>query len=105
MNEPKRPLPRADEFDTQAFWAGTKDKEFRYQQCKQCETVVFYARRHCTGCLDGELEWKVASGRATVYTYSIVRVEDPLTEVAIGMPLEIEWEEHDDLCIPLFKPA
>ena len=137
MNEPKRPLPRADEFDTQAFWAGTKDKEFRYQQCKQCETVVFYARRHCTGCLDGELEWEVASGRATVYTYSIVRqsyhpffrnqvpyavawvdleegprilsnivgVEDPLTEVAIGMPLEIEWEEHDDLCIPLFKPA
>ena len=137
MNEPKRPLPRADEFDTQAFWAGTKDKEFRYQQCKQCETVVFYARRHCTRCLDGELEWKVASGRATVYTYSIVRqsyhpffrnqvpyavawvdleegprilsnivgVEDPLTEVAIGMPLEIEWEEHDDLCIPLFKPA
>ena len=137
MNEPKRPLPRADEFDTQAFWAGTKEKEFRYQQCKQCETVVFYARRHCTGCLDGALEWKVASGRATVYTYSIVRqsyhpffrnqvpyavawvdleegprilsnivgVEDPLTEVTIGMPLEIEWEEHEDLCIPLFKPA
>ena len=137
MNEPKRPLPRADEFDTQAFWAGTKEKEFRYQQCKQCEPVVFYARRHCTGCLDGELEWKVASGRATVYTYSIVRqsyhpffrnqvpyavawvdleegprilsnivgVEDPLTEVTIGMPLEIEWEEHEDLCIPLFKPA
>jgi hypothetical protein len=36
---------------------------------------------------------------------NIVGVEDPLTEVSIGMPLEIEWEEHDDLCIPLFKPA
>ena len=137
MNDPVRPLPRTDEFDTREFWAGTKEKVFRYQQCRNCETVIFYARRHCTGCIDGDLEWKTASGRATLYTYSVVRqsyhpffrnqvpyavawidleegprilsnvvgVADPLKDIHIGMPLELEWEEHETLCIPLFRPA
>jgi len=137
MNEPIRPQPKADEFDTREFWAATKNKELKYQQCGSCQTVVFYPRRHCTGCTSGKLEWKTASGRGTVYTYSVVRqsyhpffrnrvpyavawidleegprllsnvvgVDDPLNEVKIGMSVEVEWEEHEDLNIPLFKPA
>ncbi len=134
---PTRPLPKTNELDTQPFWAATKEKEFRYQQCSNCGTVVFYPRGHCTGCTSGQLEWKTASGRATVYSYSVVRqsyhpffrnlvpyavawidleegprilsnvvgVEDPLTDVSIGQALQLEWEEHEELCIPLFKPA
>ena len=118
------------------FGLARKKKSFGISSVISAKPLC-YARRHCTGGLDGELEWKVAAGRATVYTYSIVRqsyhpffrnqvpyavawvdleegprilsnivgVEDPITEVTIGMPLEIEWEEHEDLCIPLFKPA
>ncbi|MFT7244897.1 MAG: putative OB-fold protein [Candidatus Azotimanducaceae bacterium] len=130
-----RPLPKAEEFDTKAFWAGTKDKEFRYQQCTNCDTVIFYPRRHCTGCTNGKLEWKVASGNATVYSYSVVRQsyhpffrnlvpyvvawidldEGPrilsnvmnvaADDVQIGMKLKLEWEEHEELNIPLFSPA
>lgn len=137
MNEPTRPLPRSDEYDTREFWAATKDKKLKYQQCKQCATVVFYPRRHCTGCTNGELEWKTSSGKGTVYTYSVVRqsyhpffrhkipyavawidldegprllsnvvgVADPLKDVKIGMKVQVEWEEHEELNIPLFKPA
>lgn len=137
MNEPKRPLPNAEEFDTGPFWQATKNSELRYQQCRNCETIVFYPRQHCTGCIDGELEWKTASGKGTVYTYSIVRqsyhpffrnqvpyavawidlvegprlisnvtgVDDVLNDIQIGMPVQVTWEEHDDLNIPLFKPA
>jgi len=136
MNEPVRPLPRADEFDTREFWEGTKQREFRYQQCKQCDEVVFYPRRHCPGCTGGELIWKVSSGKGTVYTYSVVRQSyhpffrnrvpyavawidleegprilsnvvggaDPLSDVSIGMAVQVEWEEHESLNIPLFKP-
>ncbi len=132
-----RPLPRTNELDTQAFWAGTKDKAFRYQQCDSCDTVVFYPRAHCTGCTGGNLTWKTASGRATVYSYSVVRqsyhpffrnlvpyavawidleegprilsnvvgVDDPLTQVSIGQAVQLEWEEHEELCIPLFRPV
>lgn len=134
---PTRPLPRTDELDTQAFWEATKTKEFKYQQCASCGTVVWYPRAHCTGCTSGKLEWKTASGRATVYSYSVVRqsyhpffrnlvpyavawidleegprilsnvvgVDDPLNDVSIGQAVELEWEEHEELCIPLFRPA
>jgi uncharacterized OB-fold protein len=137
MTDPKRPLPRADEFDTRDFWAGTLEKEFRYQQCDHCEKVIFYPRRHCTGCTSGTLLWKVSQGKGTVYTYSVVRqsyhpffrnrvpyavawidmdegprilsnivgVENALEDVQIGMKVEVEWEEHEHLNIPLFKPC
>ncbi|HIG41677.1 MAG: Zn-ribbon domain-containing OB-fold protein [bacterium] len=134
MNNTKRPLPRTDEYDTQRFWEATKDKEFRYQQCDSCETIVFYPRRHCTGCTNGSLAWKVSAGTGTVYTFSVVRqsyhpffrnlvpyavawidldegprilsnvVGVPPEEVAIGQRVQIEWEEHEELNIPLFKP-
>ena len=136
MAEPTRPLPNPNEADTRAFWEGTKDKELRYQKCNDCSTLVFYPRRHCTGCLGNNLSWHTASGRGTVYSYSVVRqsyhpffrsrvpsavawidldegprllsnvvgVEDPLNEVQIGQRVEVEWEEHENLSIPLFRP-
>ena len=135
MNDIKRPLPRPDEYDTREFWQATKDKEFRYQQCDNCETIVFYPRRHCTGCTRGSLTWKVSAGKGTVYTFSVVRQsyhpyfrnlvpycvawidldEGPRIlsnvigvapeEVSIGQRVQIEWEEHEALNIPLFKPV
>lgn len=132
---PTRPLPKANEYDTADFWAGTKEKEFRYQQCQSCDTVVFYSRAHCTNCGSSDLKWQVASGNASVYSFSVVRQsyhpffrnlvpyvvawidldEGPrilsnVTDVAaedveIGMKLKLHWEEHEDLSIPLFKPA
>ena len=135
--EPTRPLPRADEHDTRAFWAATKNKQLTYQQCNNCNAVVFYPRAQCTGCTNGTLVTKVASGRGTVYTFSVVRqsyhpffrrqvpyavawidleegpriqsnvigVADPLKEVRCGLAVQVDWEEHADLCIPLFRPA
>ncbi len=136
-DEPKRPLPKANEPDTAPFWAATKDHELRYQQCTRCGTVVWHPRRHCTGCLDGELVWKTSKGEGTLYTFSVVRqsyhpffrsrapyavawvdldegprllsnivgVEDPAAELSIGQRLRVEWEDHEELSIPLFRPA
>ena len=135
--EPTRPLPNTTELDTLAFWAGTKNKEFKYQQCDTCDKVVFYPRRHCTGCTSGTLLWKTSSGKASIYTFSVVRqsyhpffrnlvpyavawidleegprilsnvvgVDDPINDVWIGQHVQLEWEEHDELCIPLFRPV
>ncbi len=132
-----RPLPRTSELDTAPFWKGTKDKEFRYQQCANCGTVVWHPRKHCTGCVDGDLQWHTSSGNGTVYSFSVVRqsyhpffrnkvpyavayvdldegprfltnvvgVDDPLTDVSIGQKVTIEWEEHEEVNIPLVRPA
>ena len=35
--------------------------------------MIFYPRRHCTKCLGNSLSWYTASGRGTIYTYSVVR--------------------------------
>ncbi len=131
----KRPLPNPAEFDTREFWAATKDQKLTYQQCNDCGTVVFHPRRHCTGCLSGALTWKTASGKGTVYTYSVVRqsyhpffrtkvpyavawidldegprilsnvigVKDPLKDVKIGQRVQVEWENHEALSVPLFR--
>ena len=36
---------------------------------------------------------------------NIVGVENALEDVQIGMKVEVEWEEHEHLNIPLFKPC
>ena len=137
MAEFKRPLPNAKEHDTRAFWEATKQKQLTYQQCSDCRTVVFYPRAHCTGCLGSNLAWKTASGRGTVYSFSVVRkaehpffrtkvpyavawidldegprilsnvvgVKDPAKDIAVGQRVTVEWEEHEELALPLFRPA
>ncbi|MCB1646875.1 MAG: OB-fold domain-containing protein, partial [Pseudomonadales bacterium] len=36
---------------------------------------------------------------------NITGVDNPHEEVRIGMKVQVEWEEHEELNIPLFKPA
>ena len=133
---PTRPLPKLTELDTAEFWQATAQQEFRYQQCSNCDTIVWHPRAHCTGCVDGDLQWKVSAGKGTIYSYSVERlsyhpffrtkvpyavayvdldegprfltnvtgVDDPLTEVSVGQRVELAWEEHEELSIPLVKP-
>jgi len=133
---PTRPLPKLSEMDTAPFWRATKEGEFRYQQCANCNTIVWHPRAHCTGCVDGDLQWQVSKGEGTIYTFSVVRqsyhpffrtqvpyavayvdldegprfltnvvgIDDPLTQVAIGQRVKIDWEAHEELSIPLVKP-
>lgn len=137
MAEVTRPMPRLNELDTKPFWEATKNKQLTYQKCDACGTVVFYPRRHCTGCTSGQLSWHTASGKGTIYSYSVVRqsyhpfyrdktpyavawvdldegprllsnivgINDPQSDIRIGQKVEVEWEEHEELCIPLFRPV
>ena len=36
---------------------------------------------------------------------NVVGVDDPLTEVHIGQSVELVWEEHEELSIPLVQPV
>jgi len=46
---------------------------FQIQHCKDCGQHVFYPRVLCNHCGATALEWVVASGRATVYSTTVVR--------------------------------
>ena len=135
MSDVSRPLPNLEaDPDTRAFWQATQSRALKYQQCENCRTIVFYPRAHCTGCVDGALQWHTSSGRGHVYTYSVIRqsyhpffrtqvpyivawvdleegprilcnitgVEDPDLQL-IGQPVEVRWEAHENLEVPLFR--
>jgi uncharacterized OB-fold protein len=52
-----------------AFWEATREKRLLVQWCTSCDRGVFYPRVFCPHCAAGAgaLEWRPASGRATVY--------------------------------------
>ena len=54
------------------FWEGTAAGKLLIQQCPACRQRQFYPRAICTAC-GAEPEWLEASGRGTLYTFSIMR--------------------------------
>ena len=69
-----QPRPRPEPSATsQPFWDATLNGEFRIQHCTECGAHVFYPRVNCTECGSQALEWVVACGRGTVYSYTVAR--------------------------------
>ena len=64
------PVPTADNAE---FWAAAKRGELRFQRCAACGTFRHYPRPACPRCLAREFTWERATGRGTVYTWTIVR--------------------------------
>jgi uncharacterized protein len=66
-----RPRPDPDQLSAQ-FFAAADAGELRYQECPSCGHRQFYPRLLCTEC-GGEPEWRAASGRGSVHTFTVVR--------------------------------
>ncbi len=67
----KRPLPRIDE-ESKGFWEACRRHELYVQRCRACGTQRYYPRALCPGCLSSETEWVRASGRGTVYSFTVM---------------------------------
>ncbi|MGH3628795.1 MAG: Zn-ribbon domain-containing OB-fold protein [Sciscionella sp.] len=57
--------------ETQPYWDGAANGELRIQRCTACGDPFFYPRPRCPRCGSGAVEWFTASGRATLYSYTI----------------------------------
>lgn len=66
-----KPIPKPTP-ETAPFWAGCAEGELRLQHCLSCGHVQYPPRRLCSGCFGEEVEWRAASGRGTVRTWSTV---------------------------------
>jgi uncharacterized OB-fold protein len=64
------PLPRPYQ-DTAPYWNAAREHRFVLQRCTACGEHQFYPRGVCSHCLSSDLEWNDASGRGTVYSFSI----------------------------------
>ena len=70
MSDYKKPLPRPDAI-SMPFWEAAKRHELKIQRCNICGTYVFYPREACAECLSPDLTWVKASGKGTVYSYTV----------------------------------
>jgi hypothetical protein len=68
------PVPEvADDPATRPFWDGIKDGRLLLERCLACGVVIWYPRGFCPRCGSTGTEWTQASGRGTVYTYTVAR--------------------------------
>jgi uncharacterized OB-fold protein len=66
----KKPLPRIDE-ETRGYWEALARRELYFQRCRDCGTKRFYPRAVCPVCLSSATTWVRASGRGTVYSFTV----------------------------------
>jgi len=70
MMEKITPIPTPT---SQPYFDGCRTGELRIQFCEHCESYQFYPRVLCAGCGSESLEWRTASGRGTIASFTIVR--------------------------------
>jgi len=91
---PRFDLPNPDH-ETQEYWDAARDRRLLIKRCGACGRAHFYPRPFCPHCWSNEVTWEEASGRATLYTYSIVRRNDlpPFNERVPYVAAVIDLEE------------
>jgi uncharacterized OB-fold protein len=68
-------LPTPD-LETQPYWDAAKDGKLLIKRCGACGRHHFYPRPFCPHCWSDDVDWVEASGRATLYTWSVVHQND-----------------------------
>lgn len=134
-SEPRPLRPRPSITLDNAFWFdAAREHRLLIQRCDKCGVLRHPTRPRCDKC--GSYTWDTveASGAGTVYSYVVVHhppipgFDYPLpiglielaegtrlvaelvgvdaADVEVGMPVEVEWLDHDpDLSLPAFRPA
>ncbi len=120
-----RPLPDMTPL-TAPYWAAAKRRELVIQRCNACGKLRFPPEVGCFGCGSREATWAAMSGRATLYSWTVVHPpllpyfaerapwpvaavqldEGPrlisylvgvaIEEYVMGMPLRAGFEDLDD---------
>lgn len=115
---PAKPAPHPTLISA-PYWESLNEGKLSIQKCTACGSRQHYPRPFCVTCLSPDLEWEAASGRATLFSFTIVRraaspafaadvpyvlaiveleegphmtgnvIGIPAEEVVVGMPLEL----------------
>ncbi|WP_226007045.1 Zn-ribbon domain-containing OB-fold protein [Natrinema salinisoli] len=133
MSWDPRPVPDVTP-ETERYWTAAAQGELLVRECQDCGLVYHYPRSLCPDCFSERVEWREASGRGEVYSYSTARTmsgwpDDDLplvlayveleegprlmtnvdadpSAVEIGTRVAVEFRDVDDaeIAIPVFVP-
>lgn len=134
MSWEPRPVPEPNP-ETERYWEAAANGDLLVRECLECGLVYHYPRSLCPDCFGENVEWREASGRGEVYSYSVARTmsgwpEDDLplvlayveldegprlmtnvdadpSAVEIGTRVEARFVETDesDVAVPVFVPV
>lgn len=120
--------------ETQRFWSGAAEHKLLLPRCNSCQTVIWYPRTLCSNCGSRDVNWFEASGRGSIYTFTICRrgagdyravgafvlayveleegprimtniVDSAPESLAIGQSVEVVFHDTTDgLALPRFRP-
>ncbi|NGO08471.1 Zn-ribbon domain-containing OB-fold protein [Streptomyces sp. HC44] len=126
-------VPEVDAF-TRPYWGAAARGQLLVRRCEECGRAHHYPREFCPHCWSEDVAWEQASGRATLYTWSVVHRNDlppfgertpyvaavvdlaegprMMTEVVeceadalrVGMGLEVAFREAGEVVVPVFRP-
>ncbi len=115
--------------ESKAFFDAARTGRFTIPVCTACGKAHWYPRAICPFCASDKVEWRDASGKGTIYTFSVMRrVKEPyaiahvtlaegptmLTNIVdcdfdklrIGQPVAVVFKETENgPPAPMFKPA
>lgn len=80
----RRDLPTIED-ESRPYWDAAREGRLLIVRCHSCGNAHLYPRPFCPSCWSDDIAWEHASGRATLYTYSTVHVND-LTPFADRLP-------------------
>jgi len=72
---PRFDLPTIED-ESRPFWNALKERVLLIGKCGACAEVHYYPRPFCPHCWSEDVSLIRASGRGTLYTYSVVYVND-----------------------------
>src|SRR5438270_6525828 len=59
--------------EVKPFWDATAAGRLLLPRCAECQAVIWYPRPFCPMCASTHVEWIEASGRGTVYSFTVNR--------------------------------
>ncbi|MGH7210891.1 MAG: Zn-ribbon domain-containing OB-fold protein [Acetobacteraceae bacterium] len=66
----------------EAFWTAAAAGRFLLRWCIACGRAHWYPRATCPFCASDRTEWRDASGRGTIYSFSTLRRASPPFTIA-----------------------
>jgi uncharacterized OB-fold protein len=59
--------------ETRPFWVAASEGRLLVKQCDDCGEHHHYPRAACPFCGSERTQWRTASGRGTIYSFSVMR--------------------------------
>jgi uncharacterized OB-fold protein len=75
MTTHRTDLPEPDAF-TRPYWDAAAEGRLLLRRCGACGRAHHYPREFCPHCWSEDVAWESASGRAVLYTWSVVHAND-----------------------------